>query len=325
MGWTVYILRCADGSLYSGMTDDLGRRLATHNAGRGARYTRGRLPVEVVYAEEAPNRATALRREWQIKHLNRPGKEALIMRGTTSSTTPAFPGFRPAALRFLRSLQRNNRREWFESQRDLYENEVRQPLRALVEEVDVRLAAFAPEITGDPRRSVFRIHRDVRFSRDKSPYKTNAACWFFHRDAGKGVGREAHGGAGFYFQIAPGECFLGAGLWMPPPPGLARVRERLSEESSAFEKIVLAPAFRRRFGSLDPEAMLTRVPRGYAADHPAARWLRFRSFTAGRPLTERDIASSRLVTILAGDFERLTPLVRWLNGALGLQTASSRL
>ena len=325
MGWTVYILRCADGSLYSGMTDDLGRRLATHNAGRGARYTRGRLPVEVVYAEEAPNRATALRREWQIKRLDRPGKEALIMRETTSSTTPAFPGFRPAALRFLRSLQRHNRREWFESQRDLYENEVRQPLRALVEEVDVRLAAFAPEITGDPRRSVFRIHRDVRFSRDKSPYKTNAACWFFHRDAGKGVGRVAHGGAGFYFQIAPRECFLGAGLWMPPPPGLALIRERLSEESSAFEKIVLAPAFRRRFGSLDPEAMLTRVPRGYAADHPAARWLRFRSFTAGRPLTEREIASSRLVTILAGDFERLTPLVRWLNGALGLQTASSRL
>jgi len=325
MAWMVYILRCADGSLYSGMTDDLDRRLAAHNAGRGARYTRGRLPVKAVYTEEVPNRATALRREWQIKQRTRVEKETLIMRAASSSTTAAFPGFRPAALRFLRSLKRNNRREWFEAQRNLYENEVRQPLRALVEEVDVRLAGFAPEITGDPRRSVFRIHRDVRFSRDKSPYKTNAACWFFHRDAGKGVGREAHGGAGFYFQIAPGECLLGAGLWMPPPPSLALIRQRLSEEPDEFGQIVLTPAFRRRFGSLDAEAMLTRVPRGYAVDHPAARWLRFRSFTAGRTLTEREIASTRLVTLLAGDFERLTPLVRWLNGALGLQSASTRL
>ena len=325
MDWTVYILRCADGSLYTGVTDDLDRRLVAHNAGHGARYTRGRLPVRTVYAETARNRATALRREWQIKQLDRAGKEALAMRGVLSRTAPVFPGFRPAAIRFLRSLRRNNRREWFEAHRDLYEDEVRRPFRALVEEMDVRLAGFAPEIIGDPKRSVFRIHRDVRFSKDKSPYKTNAACWFFHRDAGKGVGREAHGGAGFYFQIAPGECLLGAGLWMPPPPSLALIRQRLSEEPDEFERMVLSPGFKRRFRALDPEAMLTRVPRGFAPDDPAARWLRYRSFTAGRMLAERDIASPRLVTLLAGDFERLTPLVRWLNGALGLRSASARI
>ena len=325
MDWTVYILRCADGTLYTGITPDLDRRLDAHNAGRGARYTRNRLPVSAVYAETARNRPAALRREWQIKQLDRAGKEALVMRGARSKTTPGFQGFRPAAFRFLRSLCRNNRREWFEANRAWYEDEIRGPLRALVEDVDVRLASFAPEIIGDPARSVFRIHRDVRFSKDKSPYKTNAACWFFHRDAGKGVGREAHGGAGFYFQIAPGECLLGAGLWMPPSPSLALIRQRLCEDVRKFERIVLAPGFKRRFGALDSEAVLTRVPRGFAADDPAAGWLRYRSFTAGRTLTERDLAAPRLVTLLAGDFERLAPMVRWLNGALGLPAASARI
>ena len=126
-----------------------------------------------------------------------------------------FTGFRPAALTFLRSLRRHNDREWFAQHRESYEAEVRAPLAALVEEVDVRLATVAPEIVGDPKRSLFRIHRDVRFSSDKSPYKTHAACWFFHGDAGRGVGREttAHGGAGFYFDIGPTGSSLGGGIW----------------------------------------------------------------------------------------------------------------
>lgn len=325
MSWMVYLLRCSDGTLYAGATDRLERRVATHNAGRGARYTRSRRPVTLAWAEPARNRGAALRREWQIKQLGREAKEALITQARRPDTTAGFSGFRPGALGFLRSLRRNNRREWFEGNRDRYEDEVRGPLRALVEDVDIRLAAFAAEITGDPRRSVFRIHRDVRFSRDKSPYKTNAACWFFHRDAGTGVGREAHGGAGFYFQIAPGECLMGGGLWMPPPASLSLIRQRLSEEPEAFEEIVMAPGFRRRFGPLDEEAMLTRLPRGFPADHPAGRWLRYRSFTAGRDLAERDIASPRLVERLADDFRRLTPLVRWLNEALGLASATARL
>ena len=144
---------------------------------------------------------------------------------SSPSTTPAagrrwLRRLPPRALTFLRQLRRNNRKPWFEQHRAVYETEVRDPMRALVEEVDVGLARVAPEIIGDPRRSVFRIHRDVRFSRDKSPYKTQAAAWFYHADAGKGVGTEAGGGAGFYFQLAPGECFVGGGIWMPPRPAL---------------------------------------------------------------------------------------------------------
>ena len=235
-----------------------------------------------------------------------------------------FSGFRPSALGFFRQLKRNNTRPWFESHREIYEREVKGPLQALVEEMDVALARVAPEIVGDPQRSIFRIHRDIRFSKDKSPYKTHAACWFYHVDAGRGVGSESQGGAGFYFHLAPGEYLIGAGVWMPPRPSLTRIRKALADEPEEFEAIVLAPGFRRRFGKLDEEDMLKRLPRGFAADHPAARWLRYQSFTAGRALAERQVLSPRLGTTLTREFSALTPFVRWLNQALGFRTLQRR-
>lgn len=330
MDWTVYILRCADGSLYTGIARDAPRRVAAHNAGKGAVYTRPRRPVALVHQEPAPSHSAALRREWAIKRLSRTEKERLLMTRSSSAVSqvpsPAgFSGFRPAAIRYLKQLARNNRRDWFEAHRASYEGELREPMAALVEEVDIRLAGFAPEITGDPRRSVFRIHRDVRFSRDKSPYKTHVACWFYHRDAGRGVGGETAGGAGFYFHLEPGHCQIGAGIWMPPRPSLSKIRDGLTEDAKGFDRIVLAPAFRRRFGALDAEAMLTRLPRGFGEEHPAARWLRYQSFTVGRSLSEREALSPRLATTLARDFTALTPFVRWLNGALGFREIARRM
>jgi uncharacterized protein (TIGR02453 family) len=191
--------------------------------------------------------------------------------------------------------------------------------------MDVRLARIAPELMGDPRRSVFRIHRDVRFSRDKSPYKTNAACQFYHMDAGRGAGRDADGAAaGLYFQLADGECFSAGGLWMPARPALDRVREAIDADPDALDRLVKAPAFRRRFGELTPEAVLTRMPRGYAESHPAAGWLRYQSFTASRDLTEREVLSPRLPDIPARDFAALAPLVRWLNQAIGYSSRDRR-
>jgi uncharacterized protein (TIGR02453 family) len=184
--------------------------------------------------------------------------------------------------------------------------------------MDVRLARLAPELTGDPRRSVFRIHRDVRFSADKSPYKTNAACQFYHHDAGRGAGQDAVGaGAGLYFQLAAGECFVAGGIWMPARPALDKIREALAHDCEGLDAIVRAPAFRRRFGALDQEAMLTRLPRGYGEGHPAERWLRYKSFTATRTLIEREVTSPRLAAMLERDFATLVPLVRWLNRAIG--------
>jgi len=327
MAWHVYVARCGDGTLYTGITTDPARREAAHNAGRGAAYTRARQPVRLVHLEPAADRSAALRRELAIKRLSRHEKERLVTRSASrAGPAPAqFRGFRPQALGFLRRLARYNTRAWFERHRAVYETEVREPLRALVEEMDVRLARIAPELVGDPRRSIFRIHRDVRFSTDKSPYKTNAACQFYHHDAGRGAGRDAEGaGAGLYFQLADGQCFVAGGIWMPARPALEKLREAVALDPDGLERIVGAPAFRRRFTALDQEAMLTRLPRGYAEGHRAGGWLRYKSFTATRMLTEREVMSARLPATLERDFATLVPLVRWLNRAIGYQVWSSR-
>ncbi|MGV3708992.1 MAG: DUF2461 domain-containing protein [Gemmatimonas sp.] len=236
-----------------------------------------------------------------------------------------FAGFRPTALTFLKGLKKNNRKEWFEEHRDGYEREIKRPLLALIEEVDVLLAGFAPEIIGSPRKSMFRIYRDVRFSKDKSPYKTHAAAWFYHRDGGSSVGSEAaHGGAGFYIHIEPEGSFMGGGIWMPPRPVLNRIRQNIADDYQGFEDIVHSTRFRKLFGDLEKEAMLSRPPRGFAPDHPAGDWLRYQSFTAGRKLTQEEVMSPKLPQILARYYEAMTPLIRWLNEASGLKPASMR-
>ena len=319
------MLRCRDGSLYTGATTDLGKRLEQHRNGRGAAYTRGRAPLDVVYQEAAADRSAALRREWSLKQLSRAGKEQLIMGRGKITTLSEFRAFGPPLMGFFSRLKRNNNREWFLANRPVYELHVKTPLQALIEEMDVRFARFAPEFVGDPRHSMFRIYRDVRFSKDKSPYKTHAACWFFHRDAGKGVGSEAHGGAGFYLHLAPDESFLGAGIWMPPRPALQKLRDAIAEDHRSFERTMLAPAMRRRFGSLDEEAMLKRPPRGFEPDHPASRWLRYQSFTMGRSIQRAQVLSPQLPKTLEGDYRRLLPFVRWLNGALGYGAVEKRM
>jgi uncharacterized protein (TIGR02453 family) len=232
--------------------------------------------------------------------------------------------FTSASLQFLRDLAANNRKEWFEDHRETYERTVRAPLRELVEEMDVRLAAVAPEIVGDPKRSPFRIHRDVRFSRDKSPYKTHAACWFFHRAAGRSAAPHDNGGAaGLYFHLEPGGSISAGGLYRPPREALGRVRDALAERHRAFER-TLRGDLAARFGGLTEEFVLSRAPRGYPADHPAAHWLRFTSFTASRAIGDRAACDPKLPDRLAEDFAALVPMVRWLNGALGLAPAKRR-
>lgn len=231
--------------------------------------------------------------------------------------------FTPQSLRFLRALKRNNRRDWFQAHREEYETAVRAPMRELVENVDVELARIAPELVGHPTRSVFRIHRDIRFSADKSPYKTHAAAWFYHRDADKTVG-SGGGGAGLYFHLEPGSSLIAGGVWMPPRESLARIRAALVRHPDAFMRIVRAPAFRRRFGTLSEERMLVRLPRGYPPDSPAAPWLRYQSFTASRALADADVQRRDLARRLARDYAVLLDLVRWLNTALGYPPAARR-
>jgi uncharacterized protein (TIGR02453 family) len=225
--------------------------------------------------------------------------------------------FTKGALSFLKGLERNNNKQWFEAHRSEYENEVREPMRALIGDMNARFSRFAPEIGGDPKRSMFRINRDTRFSRDKSPYKTHAACWFNHRSASAKVGGEANeGSAGFYFHLQPGKSMVGAGLWMPPRPHLNKLRDAIVEDHAEFDRVIRG--LTKRFGGLDEEhGMLKRTPRGYAEDHPAAKWLKYQSFTSGRVLEDSEVVGPQLPDVLARDFEAMLPLVRWLNEALG--------
>ncbi|MCC7195370.1 MAG: DUF2461 domain-containing protein [Gemmatimonadaceae bacterium] len=237
------------------------------------------------------------------------------------------PWFRPAAFTFLRSLRRNNRREWFEEHREAYRRDLYDPLCTVVTELDVRFAELAPEYEASRKHSLFRIHRDVRFSKDKSPYKTHAALWVYHRVPGRGIGKEVDGGAGFYLHVEPGASHVAAGLWMPPRHSLMKVRERLADDHASFTRIAAAPAFRRRFGGLtddEPGVRLTRMPRGYADDHPAARWLRFKSFTAGAAYADQEVLSPALLDRVMRDYALLLPLARWLNEALGYRPARAR-
>ena len=253
---------------------------------------------------------------------------AMKKAGATRKTAAAvseFTGFPTAAFSFLKGLADNNNREWFEAHRDTYEGALREPMKALIEEMDARLATFAPEITGTVKGSMFRIHRDIRFSKNKAPYKTNAACWFFHRDAKNNVGQEAvHGGAGLYFQLEPRNCFAGGGVWMPPSPVLKRVRAALDVGHEEFNGIVNARAFRKILGPMETEAMLKRMPRGFDPDHPAGDWLRYQSFTAGCALKQSEVTSASLADRLEEVFRTMTPLVRWLNTAMGFRPHSSR-
>ncbi len=236
-----------------------------------------------------------------------------------------FDGFPTAAFTFLKGLGDNNNREWFEARRDIYEQSLRVPMKALIDEMDSRLAHFTPEITGTAKGSMFRIHRDIRFSKNKAPYKTNAACWFFHRDSKGNVGQDAvHGGAGMYFHLEPRACFAGGGVWMPPAPVLKRIRGALDVGHEEFHQIVTARPFKKLFGELSAEAVLKRMPRGYDADHPAGDWLRYQSFTAGCPLKQSDVTSVGLADRLEEVFRTITPLVRWLNRAMGFRAHSSR-
>ncbi|MGQ0642243.1 MAG: DUF2461 domain-containing protein [Gemmatimonadaceae bacterium] len=236
-----------------------------------------------------------------------------------------FTGFTRKALTFLRQLKRNNHREWFDANKSSYIEDVQESMRSFVQEMDTRFGRFAPEIIGDVKKSVFRIYRDVRFSKDKSPYKTHAACWFFHRAAGKKVGTEAHeGGAGFYFHLEPGASFIGAGIWMPPRPTLNRLRAAVVDDVTAFRATVNSGPIKRRYGGLSDEGRLTRVPRGFAADHAAGDLLRNVSYIVGRSVTDAEALDSKIAQRVEKDFTVALPLVRWLNSALGYRSATSR-
>jgi uncharacterized protein (TIGR02453 family) len=168
---------------------------------------------------------------------------------------------------------------------------------------------FAPEIVADPRVCLHRVYRDTRFSGDKSPLKTHVSAHF----PTKGFAR--HAGAGLYVEVAPQRVWMGGGLYMPSTPDLQAIREHIAANHRRLHKIVTSHAFRRAVGELGGE-QLARVPRGYPRDHPAADYLRFRQFLAGREHAAEFAASPRFYPELVRTFAALMPLVRFLNAPL---------
>ncbi len=141
---------------------------------------------------------------------------------------PATAPFSPKALAFLRALKRNNRREWFHERRDDYEQLLRAPMMAVVERLGREFKSFAPDLMADPKKSLYRIWRDTRFSADKRPLKTNVAAVFPHRNG------DRHTSAGLYLEVSPEWVFAGGGLYMPDSQGLHRIRERIAEDPTGL-------------------------------------------------------------------------------------------
>jgi uncharacterized protein (TIGR02453 family) len=214
--------------------------------------------------------------------------------------------FTRKTIAFLRALKRNNDREWFKARKPDYEAHVRGPMIELLAQLAVDFRTFAPELVSDPRVSLFRIYRDTRFSADKTPLKTSASAHFPHRSLHK------MGGAGLYFEVAPRWVWIGGGIYMPETHELAAIRSHIDTRHRVLRKIVEAKAFTNAVGELHGE-QLARVPRGYLNDHPAAHYLRFRQFLAGREYPAEFAYDRKFYPELVKVFRQVAPLVRFLN------------
>jgi uncharacterized protein (TIGR02453 family) len=217
--------------------------------------------------------------------------------------------FTRKTLAFLRALKRNNDRDWFRARKADYERDVRAPMLELLARLERDFATFAPELVSDPKVSLYRIYRDTRFSADKSPLKTHVAAHFPTRGLPRGQG------AGLYIEIAPTWVWMGGGMYMPSTSDLQAIREHIAATHPRLHRIVSATAFTRVMGPMHGER-LTRVPRGYVKDHPAAHYLQFKQFMAGKELAADAATRASFYRDVLAAFRATLPLVRFLNAPL---------
>jgi uncharacterized protein (TIGR02453 family) len=221
----------------------------------------------------------------------------------------ASPCFTPRTLAFLRALKRHNDREWFKARRDDYERHVRGPMVACIERLAEDFRAFAPQLVASERASLYRIYRDTRFSADKTPLKTHIAAVFPWRGLAK------HEGAGLYFHVSPDEVWAGGGMYVPDTSQLHLVREHIARRHRRLRAIVERPSFLKLAGALEGER-LSRVPAGFPKDHPAAGYLKYRQFLAGREFPAAFATSPRFYPTLLALFREIAPLCAFLNEPL---------
>lgn len=218
----------------------------------------------------------------------------------------------PATLQFLKDLHKNNNKPWFDDNRTRYET-AKNDFLSFTEELigsfgkkDASIASLTA------RECIFRINRDIRFSKDKTPYKRNLAV-----SINKGGKKSML--AGYYFHLEPGNnSFIGGGVWQPMPPDLQKVRQEIDYNLDRFKKILNAKSFKTIYGALSTEegVALSRVPKGYEADNPAAEYLKLKSFITMTNITDKQLTDKGLLKQTVQAFEALHPLINFLNEAL---------
>jgi uncharacterized protein (TIGR02453 family) len=226
------------------------------------------------------------------------------------------PAFTPKTLTFLRSLKRNNDRAWFHARRDEYEAHVRGPMTRFVERLADDFRSMAPELAANPKISLFRPWRDTRFSENKTPLKTNIAAVFPHRALGR------MNGAGLYFEVAPGWVWICGGIYAPDTGQLQAIREHVAIHHETLHAIVRSNGF-RKLGGLQGDR-LTRVPRGFAKDHPAAGYLQYRQFLGIREEEAQFATRPDFYKELVATFKQFLPLCRFLNEPLLARQTNDR-
>ncbi len=211
-----------------------------------------------------------------------------------------FAGFSRDAVQFLVELALHNERSWFQPRKAEYERVLKEPLEALCRALAERFEGDRLPLRADPAHSPFRIYRDIRFSADKSPYKTHISASFPWTGEG--------GGVGAYFHFQPGEMFAGGGMWHPDPAQLAAWRQTVANDLPPVRAVLDDPRFASTFGTVSGES-LKRVPSGFPPDHPGAELLKLKDVTFGRPLSDDEVFSPNLPATLTETFAAAVPLL----------------
>lgn len=228
-----------------------------------------------------------------------------------------FPGFPAEGIAFLRALKKHNDREWFMPRKAAFEENVRQPMLALVGAMHQEMLRFAPEYVGDPAKCVYRIYRDTRFSKNKTPYKTYTSALFWRN------GLTKDRGAAFYFGISPEGIDAGGGLYHPEPDALLAVRRRIANDPGEFRALFETRKVKKLFGEMRGES-LSRVPKGFDAEHPAVDILKRKQYLLWSNLEPKLAATPKLFGELVSRFEAAAPFIEYLNQPLIAQQAKRK-
>ncbi len=230
----------------------------------------------------------------------------------------AFPGFPAEGMAFLRELKKHNDREWFTPRKGAFEETVRNPAIELVSALHREMLRFAPDYVGEPAKCVYRIYRDTRFSKDKTPYKTYVSALLLRNGFDKYTG-----GAAYYFAVSPETIEVAGGVYTPDRDVLLTVRQHIADHHKEFRKTFETAKIRKLFGELQGES-LTRIPKGFDADHPAADLIRRKQYLLDTKLDPKLATTPKLFTELAARIEAMTPFIEFLNRPLLQRRAEQR-